>query len=81
MGSGKGYLSQDLSLQHGLTVVGMDSQSTNTDGALKRNRKVRCGKLLWQFPVSMYIVVLVIPPMDKIHDYLLRDVICTFALG
>ncbi len=41
LGSGKGYLSQHLSLRYGLTVVGMDSHGANTDGALKRNRKVR----------------------------------------
>ena len=40
IGSGKGYLSEHLALNYGLTVVGMDSQRTNTDGAHKRNQKV-----------------------------------------
>uniref|UniRef100_A0A8C5EDK1 Methyltransferase domain-containing protein n=1 Tax=Gouania willdenowi TaxID=441366 RepID=A0A8C5EDK1_GOUWI len=41
VGSGKGYLSSFLSLQHGLQVYGVDSSSTNTHGAQERNRKLR----------------------------------------
>lgn len=41
MGSGKGYLSSFLSLQYGLNVFGIDSSSTNTHGALERNRKLK----------------------------------------
>ena len=40
MGSGKGYLSQHLALSHGLCVVGVDAQITNTQGACRRNEKV-----------------------------------------
>ncbi|XP_062299748.1 methyltransferase-like protein 25 [Scomber scombrus] len=41
IGSGKGYLSSFLSLQHGLQVYGIDSSSTNTHGAQERNRKLK----------------------------------------
>eukprot|EP00064_Thunnus_orientalis_P002221 superscaffoldBa00000155_g2228 len=41
IGSGKGYLSSFLSLQHGLRVYGIDSSSTNTHGAQERNRKLK----------------------------------------
>lgn len=41
VGSGKGYLSSFLSLQYGLGVFGIDSSSTNTHGALERNRKLK----------------------------------------
>ncbi|XP_073336507.1 probable methyltransferase-like protein 25 [Pagrus major] len=41
VGSGKGYLSSFLSLQYGLRVYGIDSSSTNTLGALERNRKLK----------------------------------------
>lgn len=41
MGSGKGYLSSFLSLQYGFSVFGIDSSSTNTHGALERNRKLK----------------------------------------
>lgn len=41
MGSGKGYLSSFLSLHYGLSVFGIDSSSTNTHGALERNRKLK----------------------------------------
>lgn len=40
LGSGKGYLSEYLALHFGYTVVGVDSQQVNTDGAWKRNAKV-----------------------------------------
>ena len=40
VGSGKGYLSAHLALQHGLTVVGVEAQETHTIGAEKRNTKV-----------------------------------------
>ncbi|XP_078663847.1 putative methyltransferase-like protein 25 isoform X2 [Branchiostoma floridae x Branchiostoma belcheri] len=38
IGSGKGYLSECLYLQHGLTVLGVDASDTNTHGAKKRNQ-------------------------------------------
>nr|XP_061815858.1 probable methyltransferase-like protein 25 [Nerophis lumbriciformis] len=41
VGSGKGYLSSFLSLQHGLRVFGIDSSSINTHGAQERNRKLK----------------------------------------
>ncbi|XP_006821789.1 putative methyltransferase-like protein 25 [Saccoglossus kowalevskii] len=41
IGSGKGYLSQHLSLQYGLNVIGIDSANINTTGALERNRKIK----------------------------------------
>ncbi|XP_061662594.1 methyltransferase-like protein 25 isoform X2 [Syngnathoides biaculeatus] len=41
VGSGKGYLSSFLSLQHGLRVFGIDSSSANTHGAQERNRKLK----------------------------------------
>uniref|UniRef100_UPI0037E7920E probable methyltransferase-like protein 25 n=1 Tax=Semicossyphus pulcher TaxID=241346 RepID=UPI0037E7920E len=41
VGSGKGYLSSFLSLQYGLRVYGIDSSSTNTQGAQERNRKLK----------------------------------------
>ncbi|XP_054609656.1 methyltransferase-like protein 25 [Dunckerocampus dactyliophorus] len=41
VGSGKGYLSSFLSLQHGLRVFGIDSSCTNTHGAQERNRKLK----------------------------------------
>ena len=40
IGSGKGYLSEHLAVCHKLTVVGMDSECSNTTGAIKRCRKV-----------------------------------------
>jgi hypothetical protein len=40
VGSGKGYLSQHLSLNHRLCVVGVDAQVSNTLGAHTRNEKV-----------------------------------------
>ncbi|KAK3098162.1 hypothetical protein FSP39_016789 [Pinctada imbricata] len=36
LGSGKGYLSTHLALQHELTVLGVDAQTTNTAGASRR---------------------------------------------
>ncbi|XP_019738737.1 putative methyltransferase-like protein 25 isoform X3 [Hippocampus comes] len=41
VGSGKGYLSSFLSMQHGLRVFGIDSSSINTHGAQERNRKLK----------------------------------------
>eukprot|EP00058_Branchiostoma_floridae_P014441 XP_002599929.1 hypothetical protein BRAFLDRAFT_74053 [Branchiostoma floridae] len=38
IGSGKGYLSECLYLQHGLTVLGMDASDSNTHGAKKRSK-------------------------------------------
>jgi len=46
LGSGKGYLSQYLSLRHGVSVVGIDSQDTNTKNAEKRNAKTL---KIWHF--------------------------------
>ena len=40
VGSGKGYLSENLSRFHGLTVVGVDSRVENTDGAVDRCKKM-----------------------------------------
>lgn len=45
LGAGKGYLSSYLSMHYGLKVYGIDSSYTNTDGANKRNRKL---KKYWQ---------------------------------
>ncbi|NXH58900.1 MET25 protein, partial [Rhabdornis inornatus] len=41
IGSGKGYLSSFLSMQYNLKVYGIDSSSSNTDGAHERNRKLK----------------------------------------
>ena len=40
VGSGKGYLSECLARICGVSVVGLDSQTSNTEGALKRKKKV-----------------------------------------
>lgn len=40
LGSGKGYLSQHLSLQYGLNVIGVDSSVLNTQNAVKRNERL-----------------------------------------
>ena len=40
LGSGKGYLSQYLTLQYGLNVVGVDSSDRNTQNAAKRNERI-----------------------------------------
>uniref|UniRef100_A0A8C5QJQ9 Methyltransferase like 25 n=2 Tax=Leptobrachium leishanense TaxID=445787 RepID=A0A8C5QJQ9_9ANUR len=45
LGAGKGYLSSYLSMRYDLQVYGIDSSHTNTDGAKKRNRKL---KKYWQ---------------------------------
>lgn len=41
VGSGKGYLGSYLSLRHGLNVIGLDSNSSNTWSAVRRGTKVR----------------------------------------
>ncbi|XP_031961225.1 methyltransferase-like protein 25 isoform X2 [Corvus moneduloides] len=41
IGSGKGYLSSFLSMQYNLKVYGIDSSSSNTNGAHERNRKLK----------------------------------------
>ncbi|KAM4748841.1 putative methyltransferase-like protein 25 [Rhinophrynus dorsalis] len=41
LGAGKGYLSSYLSMQYDLKVYGIDSSHSNTDGANKRNRKLK----------------------------------------
>ncbi|XP_065176096.1 probable methyltransferase-like protein 25 isoform X1 [Sycon ciliatum] len=41
VGSGKGYLSETLALQHALTVVGVDACETNVHGAEKRTNLLR----------------------------------------
>ncbi|KAH8297246.1 hypothetical protein KR044_008567 [Drosophila immigrans] len=40
-GDGKGYLSSRLALQYGHRVLGVDSNTTNTENALTRNRKLQ----------------------------------------
>ncbi|XP_075065465.1 putative methyltransferase-like protein 25 [Mixophyes fleayi] len=45
LGAGKGYLSSYLSMRYDLKVYGIDSSHSNTDGANKRNRKL---KKYWQ---------------------------------
>ena len=40
-GSGKGYLSEHLSVTSGLCVVGIDAVSSNTEGAQRRNYKIQ----------------------------------------
>lgn len=40
VGSGKGYLSENLAMFHGLTVVGIDSRTDNTAGAVDRCSKM-----------------------------------------
>ncbi|XP_063783753.1 probable methyltransferase-like protein 25 isoform X2 [Pseudophryne corroboree] len=45
LGAGKGYLSSYLSMRYDLNVYGIDSSRSNTDGANKRNRKL---KKYWQ---------------------------------
>ncbi|XP_032222309.2 probable methyltransferase-like protein 25 isoform X2 [Nematostella vectensis] len=40
LGSGKGYLSQALALDYGLTVTGVDSKDMNTQNAVKRSMKL-----------------------------------------
>ncbi|XP_053572907.1 probable methyltransferase-like protein 25 [Bombina bombina] len=41
LGAGKGYLSSYLSMRYDLKVYGIDSSHTNTDGANKRNQKLK----------------------------------------
>ncbi|NXO25251.1 MET25 protein, partial [Cisticola juncidis] len=41
IGSGKGYLSSFLSMQYNFKVYGIDSSSSNTNGAHERNRKLK----------------------------------------
>ncbi|KAG8439526.1 hypothetical protein GDO86_005649 [Hymenochirus boettgeri] len=41
LGAGKGYLSSYLSMRYDLEVYGIDSSDSNTDGANKRNRKLK----------------------------------------
>ncbi|XP_041442226.1 methyltransferase-like protein 25 [Xenopus laevis] len=41
LGAGKGYLSSYLSMKYNLKVYGIDSSDTNTDGANRRNRKLK----------------------------------------
>ncbi|XP_058719314.1 probable methyltransferase-like protein 25 isoform X2 [Poecile atricapillus] len=41
IGSGKGYLSSFLSMQYNLKVYGIDSSSSNTNGAHERNKKLK----------------------------------------
>lgn len=40
IGDGKGYLSSFLSLHHKIPVLGVDASETNTDGAIKRVKKL-----------------------------------------
>uniref|UniRef100_A0A1A9WV49 Methyltranfer_dom domain-containing protein n=1 Tax=Glossina brevipalpis TaxID=37001 RepID=A0A1A9WV49_9MUSC len=39
-GDGKGYLSSHLALEYGYKVLGIDSNQSNTESALERNRKL-----------------------------------------
>lgn len=39
-GDGKGYLSSRLALEHQLTVLGIDANAGNTEGALKRTQQL-----------------------------------------
>eukprot|EP00079_Xenopus_tropicalis_P033953 XP_017947724.1 PREDICTED: methyltransferase-like protein 25 isoform X4 [Xenopus tropicalis] len=41
LGAGKGYLSSYLSMKYNLKVYGIDSSDTNTDGANRRNQKLK----------------------------------------
>lgn len=49
-GSGKGYLSEHLSVTSGLHVVGIDAVSSNTEGAQKRNYKIQKAFKFTQHP-------------------------------
>ena len=49
-GSGKGYLSEHLSVTSGLRVVGIDAVSSNTEGAQKRNYKIQKAFKFTQHP-------------------------------
>ncbi|KAL9913663.1 putative methyltransferase-like protein 25 [Glossina fuscipes fuscipes] len=40
-GDGKGYLSSRLALEYGYKVLGIDSNQSNTESALERNRKLQ----------------------------------------
>ncbi|XP_013112268.2 probable methyltransferase-like protein 25 [Stomoxys calcitrans] len=40
-GDGKGYLSSRLALEYGYQVLGIDSNPTNTENAIERNRKLK----------------------------------------
>lgn len=49
-GSGKGYLSEYLSVTSGLHVVGIDAASSNTEGAQKRNYKIQKAFKFTKYP-------------------------------
>lgn len=49
-GSGKGYLSEHLSITSGLHVVGIDAVSSNTEGAQRRNYKIQKAFKFTQHP-------------------------------
>lgn len=49
-GSGKGYLSEHLSVTSGLCVVGIDAVSSNTEGAQKRIYKIQKAFKFTQHP-------------------------------
>ena len=49
-GSGKGYLSEHLSVTSQLRVVGIDALSSNTEGAQKRNHKIQKAFKFTQHP-------------------------------
>lgn len=49
-GSGKGYLSEHLSVTSGLHIVGIDAVLSNTEGAHKRNYKIQKVFKLAQHP-------------------------------
>ena len=51
MGSGKGYLSEHLARTCDVLVVGLDSQASNTEGAIKRSKKVYFARVLLKLNV------------------------------
>lgn len=51
-GDGKGYLSTRLSLEHGIKVLGVDYNPTNTLGALIRSEKLEVIKYPLHFPIN-----------------------------
>lgn len=45
VGDGKGYLSSRIHLEYGLNVLGIDGNPTNTEGAQKRNIKLKVSQI------------------------------------
>lgn len=70
-GSGKGYLSEHLSVTSGLRVVGVDAVSSNTEGAQRRNYKIQKAFKFTQHPNQSKGCVnesAVLTPRDKEPD-------------